>query len=132
MVDPHGSLNSAGGTGKLLGYIAVIVRTDQDTARPPGESAVRGQYPYVSWPRPLQISTQNKGHVFRYVSQIRYTTLADFFFTDSSYSGYSRGPRCELATNEHLVSVPPVRLLQTGNFDFAIRLVALFWHSFAI
>ena len=70
--------------------------------------------------------------VFCDVSQIRYTSLAEFFFTDNSYSCYLRGLCCEMATNEHLVSVPPVKLSQTGNYDLTIRLVTLFWQSFAI
>ena len=55
--------------GTVLGFwkapqVAVIPYTDQDASRPPGKSAVCGEYAYILWPRPWHVSMLRHGYCF--------------------------------------------------------------------
>ena len=57
-------------------------------------------------------SRRNTALFFLYVSKISWTYLAKMLFAGSSSTGYSRGLRCHMASNERLIVVSPLQDVQ--------------------
>ena len=64
-------------------------------------------------------------HCFLICLKNQINDLVGLFFADSSSTGYSRGLRHQMATNERHIGVPPLQLYKNGNFNLAIILFLL-------